>query len=358
MAVRYEARPDGRLMAAELRGRAVPARGEGALYRRLARLDNASDAAIAQAATRYGPLGPTGPLPVSDRPLYLWAVGEQLRRHVANLTPLRRWIATGGAAAIPGRLAATAHVLAAMAQGDPNLAQRLVDIANDSDWRPVPGRDHERLLADLDAYEQALYQAIGRRESVIADQVRDPDASIHVVPAPGTGQHIALAADALRALVTSTEAAGGPAEAIAPEALGRFATSLQPYIDQNILPPETVAAWRIAAAELARWSVVVSLIRGATPAELAEARAKLTLRLQQVDAWPYPSGEVVGAFARALWSLWPRIVQQPPRRRCHWPSCPDLLPVDAHGTRRFCDAHRREAARLRAARVRKRAQVG
>jgi hypothetical protein len=181
---------------------------------------------------------------------------------------------------------------------------------------------------------------------------------VRVVPRPGTGRHLALAARVLPALVRKAEEAGSPAELIPPDSLGRFATSLQPYIRENILPPESVESWRAAAKELAGWVVVVSLIPGAKPEELTRARAALTLRLQQVDAWPYPSGALVGAFGRALWSLWPRIVRERPERRCAWADCTTMLSGNAHGNRRYCDAHRREIARLRAARVRQRARAG
>jgi hypothetical protein len=149
---------------------------------------------------------------------------------------------------------------------------------------------------------------------------------------------------------------GSFAEMLPPDALGRYATSLQPYIKDGILPPETTATWRAAAAEMARWVFISSRIGEATPEDRLRARGALIARLQQVDAWPYPSGALVGTFGRALWSVWPRITQQRAERRCAWPGCAIILPPDAHGNRTQCDAHQREAARLRAARTRQRAR--
>ena len=64
----------GLLVAEELPAHKVAVRGEGALYRRLARLADAEDAALVAAASRYGPLGPTRGLAVADQPAYLWAL--------------------------------------------------------------------------------------------------------------------------------------------------------------------------------------------------------------------------------------------------------------------------------------------
>jgi hypothetical protein len=90
---------------------------------------------------------------------------------------------------------------------------------------------------------------------------------------------------------------------IPPDSLGRFATSLQPYIEENIVPTETVSAWRQAATELQTWTAILRAARTANPAEISQPKALLTLRLQQVDAWPYPFGEQLGTFGRALWTV-------------------------------------------------------
>lgn len=83
------------------------------------------------------------------------------------------------------------------------------------------------------------------------------------------------------------------------------------------------------------------------------AAALLTLRLQQVDAWPLPAGEVVGAFARALWSLWGPITGKQALRQCQWrEGCARWLPADAHGNRQYCREHQKQALRDRARRVR------
>lgn len=116
-----------------------------------------------------------------------------------------------------------------------------------------------------------------------------------VIPKPGTGRYLGLAARYLKVLIEKAEEVGSPAAMIPPETLGRFATSLQPYIRENIVPTETVSAWRIASTELQTWIAVLGAARTASPAEIRQAKALLTLRLQQIDAWPYPAGDQLGA---------------------------------------------------------------
>ncbi len=195
-----------------------------------------------------------------------------------------------------------------------------------------------------------MLHAFGRRESLLSKQVKKGDASVRVVPKPGTGRYLGLAARYLRVLVSKAEEVGTTAALIPPDSLGRFATSVQPYIGQNIIPTETVGAWRQAATELGTWTAILRAARTASSAELSQAKSLLTLRLQQVDAWPYPSGDQLGAFGRALWTVWPRLVGHSPQRRCEWDEgCSTLLPIDAHGNRRICDEHLRKRAQRRAA---------
>lgn len=199
-----------------------------------------------------------------------------------------------------------------------------------------------------------MLHAIGRREALLSKQVKKGEASVRVVPKPGTGRYLALAARYLRVLVSKAEEAGTTAALIPPDSLGRFATSVQPYIAENIVPTESVGAWRQAATELRTWIAILHVARTASPAEMSQARSLLTLRLQQIDAWPYPSGDQLGAFGRALWTVWPRLVGQAPQRGCSWEEgCATLLPVDAHGNRKLCDEHLRESARRRTAANRK-----
>jgi hypothetical protein len=117
------------------------------------------------------------------------------------------------------------------------------------------------------------------------------------------------------------------------------------------------AEWRAACRELAGWVRELAMPEASSTEGRASLRAKLLLRLQHVDAWPFPTGELLGTFPRALWSLWQPITGHRPERRCTWPECTHLLPADAHGNRHLCDDHRLEALRLRSERNRrKRAQ--
>jgi hypothetical protein len=165
--------------------------------------------------------------------------------------------------------------------------------------------------------------------------------------------YLGLASRYLHVLVWKAEEVGPTAVLIPPDSLGRFATSVQPYIAENIIPTETVSAWRQAATELQTWTAILRAARTASELEVAQAKSLLILRLQQVDAWPYPSGDQLGAFGRALWTVWPRLVGQPPQRRCAWEGCSTLLAPGAHGNRRHCDDHRRERDRRRMAAYRR-----
>jgi hypothetical protein len=205
------------------------------------------------------------------------------------------------------------------------------------------------LTRGFDKQEQVMLHAIGRREGLLTRQLRKGGAHVRVVPKPGTGRYLDLAAHYLRVLVRKAEEVGPTATLIPPDSLGRFATSVQPYIEENIIPTETVSAWRQAATELQTWTAILRAARTASRAEISQAKSLLTLRLQQVDAWPYPSGDQLGTFGRALWTVWPRLTGQPPQRHCTWEGCSTLLAPGAHGNRRHCDEHCRERDQRRMA---------
>jgi hypothetical protein len=357
----YKLADDGRLVPPDLPARLVPARGEGALYRRIAALAHAPDTAIAAAASRYGPLGPLGPVstPIADPQLFMWAVGELFRQYVLDIDRLGPWIDAKGKTPIPGHLAPTAHLLAALAETDLVLAQRLLDLFAQDGPSELPDEERQGLAHALEVQVQVLLHAWGQREHLLSEQVKESQAYVRVIPKPGTGRYLALAARYLQVAVAEADEVGTTAAQAPPDSLGRVATMLQPYLDDNLIPPENVSAWREAATELQRWANILRATRTADPPEISPWKALLTLRLQQTYAWRYPSGQQLGAFGRALWTVWTRLVQQPPQRRCTWPDqCPTLLPPDAHGNRRYCDAHRREAARQRSARSRQQARAG
>lgn len=80
----------------------------------------------------------------------------------------------------------------------------------------------------------------------------------------------------------------------------------------------------------------------------------LSLRLRQVAAYPLPVGQVVGAFGRALWSLWLPITGREPARPCMWSAgCQVILPEGSHRNLHFCETHLAEAARKRSERYRR-----
>jgi hypothetical protein len=75
-----------------------------------------------------------------------------------------------------------------------------------------------------------------------------------VIPRPGTGRYLWLAAQVLPALLAKADEIEPPSMLIPPEGLGRLAPGLQPYIGENILPPEHVDRWRQAATETVAWT--------------------------------------------------------------------------------------------------------
>jgi len=352
----YELAPDGSLIARDLPARIVPAVHEGALYRVIAALVDAPDLVIAHAATRYGPLGPTQRLPIEDQAAFVLAWSEQYRGLVAGIKGLGRWISSGGRTLIPYELAPSAHMLCAMAEADPATMERTLDLLTEDPPGPVSDDERRRLEAAMDQWEQATLAGLGRREPLLREQPTTGAAMVRVAPAAGTGRHLGLAARLLPALLAKADEFGPPSSFIEPGALGRHATAFQPYIRDNYLPTEDVAHWRQAANEMAFWSRLIKGAARATTADLARAQELLTTRLRQVDAWPYPAGELIGTFGRGLWSVWPRLTGRNPPRACDWAGCSTLLPLDAHGNRTYCDEHRRESPRRRAARnrVRKR----
>jgi hypothetical protein len=352
-ALTYDVTPDGALVPRALPAQIVPADREAALYRHVAVLADAPNEAIAEAATRYGPLGPTGRLAIGDPAVFVVALGQAIRGHVAGGADLGRWIANGGRTPIPGHLAPTAHLLCAVAETDPVVSQRLLELFTEVGPGLKSEEERDQLLRAMEVQEQELLAAIGRREQLLSDHVKKGDAHVRVIPMPGTGRYLRLAARVLPVLIAKADEIGPPSTLIPPESLGRLATGFQPYIGENILPPEHVDRWRQAAAEMVAWSATVKAAGSMSAVQLSTARELLAMRLRQVDAWPYPVGEQVGTFARALWSVWQRLIGHRPPRTCTWPQCSTMLPADAHGNRRHCDQHRRERDRVRAARNRR-----
>ncbi len=402
--VNYAVGADGELVPAAPPLDRARATGERLLYRQLARLAEADAATIAQATSRYGPLGPTSEQPaLGDERRLAWRLNEMVGSVVPAIEELHRWIAAGGgiAVAIPGRLSWAARLLIAAATMDEKVMDRF-SRANEAFADGVDGRlsPEERSLYRKTFYGQVLavlarYQATA--SEIEADTARG-DELVHVRVPPGvTADRLRLAARLMASTFSPMAREGGIAATLEPGTLGRFDMLLGQYRNADGVPlglSDTVEAWRRAAAELVVWEQAVRLLRAADtrrdvaaplraalaalrgfaglgaedapipsphatdPVTLRNAAAALlTLRLQQVDAWPLPENEVVGAFGRSLWSLWPRVTSRQPARTCQWPGCSRWLPTSAHGNSRYCqdrEEHKREAARQRAERNRRR----
>jgi hypothetical protein len=403
LVVTYEMGPGGTLLPTSPPIDRVHARGEGLLYRALAKLVSADATTIAAAASRHGPLGPTRETAsLADQRRLAWAFGELIGFVVGELDELRRWIAAGGgiAVAIPGRLSRTAHLLIAFAGMDPPMMDRLnwaeESLANATGERLSPD-ERSRLRPIL---WRETFAAMARYEQMAGEMAADlarGDEPVHVrVPVGMTADRLRMAATLVGSTFGGLGRDGGAGAVLEPGGLGRMATVLGQYPGVDDLPftaPETVEAWYGAASELAAWTEAVRLLRARTAgrdgvgqlhavlatlrgyagvdgadrasppssraADLSTLRSAaasiLTLRLQQVDAWPLPEDEVVGAFARALWSLWGPITGTVPARRCRWrDGCSRWLPPGGHGNLQYCEAHRKQAPRDRARRNRTR----
>lgn len=349
----YRLGDDGRLEA-ELPIRKVPVRYEGNLYGRIARLVDAPAPAIAAAATRFGPLGPVVALSIPDRPGFLLTTSRRMRAMLDRIPKLHRWMATAGQAAIKGRDAVTAHAIAAYAEADPQLSAELVDWLS-SDGAPLNDEDRNRLLAACDVLEELCLTALSRRIGEIVDDLAHPDRVTMVHPTPTAARRLRHGARLFSLLATKADEIGPASEVIPPDRLGSLGTELAPYFpDGNIVPAESVDGWRAAARLLAAWTRLAHHPSLLSVRQRRDLRDALAAQLQGIDAWPLPTGDTLGAYARALWALWPIFGDSAVPRACEGPACPNRLPSGAHGNQRFCQDHVREHDRRRAARNRAR----
>jgi hypothetical protein len=213
----------------------------------------------------------------------------------------------------------------------------------------------------VDKLEHRIYAGLGRRAARInADHARG-ETHVRVNIQPAARHRLLSVATNWRLIMEKATESSSLNTLIPPGTLGRLATELRPYLNEGDLPlypAESVAEWRAACRELAGWVEELARPDATTPARRATLRPLLALRLQMIDAWPFPTGDLLGTFPRALWSLWQPVTGQNPERRCEEPECTRFLPVDAHGNLRLCEEHRREHDRRRAARNRSRLAGG
>ena len=398
LVVHFAPGEDGRLVPLGPPLERARAMGEGLLYRQLAKLVHADPASVAQAATRYGPLGPTREVAtLADERRFGWETAENIGFVVGEIDELHRWIAAGGgvSVAIPGRLSRTAHLLSAFAQMEPALVEPLLASAEIDRSFTTEERAHlGELLWSESLAAFARYDAMGAQ--ILEASARGEEPVVVRLPPGLAPARLRLAARLLQSTFAVMGRDGGAGAVLEPGSLGRTATLLSSYRAAEGEPLqvlETVGAWHTAARELAAWTTAVRLLRAsvhgrpvraelhsalveictcagvpfAGPAAPASSRTAehaalrlrvaslLTFRLQQVGAWPLPEDQVLGAFGRALWSLWHPISEKQPPRRCQWRGgCTRWLPDGAHGNRRYCELHEKEAPAERARRSRRR----
>jgi hypothetical protein len=326
----------------------------------------------------------------------MWQLGEGMAAFVDGLGDLDAWIEVRGSIAIPGRLTVAANLIASMAQQDPELSVGLLKALDDS--ASLETEERARLCELLWAEGLGM---IGRYDSVrnsMARQIAQDEAYV-AVPREVTVEDLRIGRELLKRSFAAMGRDGGISAAIEPGSMGQFAMFTSQYRsaqDSALSLPQTVGDWKRAAEELAYWAEAVRLLRAlaaghdesdelegvlghlrefAGVGEAGQPRrttlgadnintlrglaaSLLTLRLQQVDAWPLPDDDIVGAFGRALWSLWNPITGKRAPMRCQWRAgCLRLLPEGAHGNRRYCSEHKHEVARERAAKNRSRRAV-
>jgi hypothetical protein len=332
---------------------------------------------------------------LADERTMIWQLSEGMAAFVDTLDEMGPWIEAGGSITIPGRLSVAANLIAAFAQVDPELIAGLLCALDPN--ASMATEERARLRGLL--WGEGLGM-LGRYDSVsktMARQTAEDDRQAFVaVPREVGAQRLGLARDALQRTFAAMSRDGGMAAAIEPGSIGQFVTLTSQYRsaqDSVLSVLQGVDDWRRAASELAGWAEAVRLLRrlaagrdGADQLEAVlgqlrefadtgaaaqlrpatrpapnintlrgSAASLLSLRLQQVDAWPLPDDDMVGTFGRALWSLWSPIAGKRAPMRCQWRAgCLRLLPEGAHGNRRYCSEHKREAARERAARNRSR----
>jgi len=284
-----------------------------------------------------------------------------------------------------------AHIVALAATIEPPLLAALGDAARGKG--SLTEAEGWRLLQVCYDRLAVLFRAA---PSIIAQCQRGEELVRVDLPSGVTRAALGTVYDAANRLVGVIVGDGGLSQWLTPGWLGRLLVVVNGMSTPETWPLfvlETVAGWRTAADEMSAWRQAVSLLHTESrwttdePARLAALErlrrfagipqlppddgavtdgaarnpdhyrtaltSLLVRRLEQNDAWPRPArGVPVGTLGRALWSLWPRVTGQRPPRRCAWVGCQSDLPADGHGNLRYCDVHRREAARLRAAKNR------
>lgn len=377
-----------RLIPAGIPDKLEPAAGETFLLRDLAQLVDASSDEIAAFASHCGVLHPAS-VPLAElEPALGLILGDWVRGWRQDHEQLRRWVATGGTAPIPGRLAPAAYLLLHLARLPEEVQEDVDRLLRDG----LAAVHHPTSL--IVAGWAGLAEAATQSAEVMRLRYLE-DEEIEV-PLPSGLTPVALR-HAFELARLSLDMAGSRS--------GDLVSQLQPgwlggLVAQYSVTPgmetfpfvavEAVGAWRTAATEASSWRDAVRELRVAPrgwrrraatrmrciqtlrmaaglPPTLAERvqpktvadrddyRAELMTilirRLQEEAAWPRPgAGVPVPTVGRALWSLWPKVTTQRPPRYCEWAQCTEALAPDAHGNRRYCDAHRAAAARERAAR--------
>ena len=387
--VRVIAGADGTLEPSGLPPPIEAAVGEVDLDRDLESLADADDEAVVAFAGRHGLLRVAAASPLASElerlaPSLAPALLAQMRN---DLGELEGWVATGSVASIPSAavpLAALIGAIAGAADSELSDIERVLaapDLAAEEVWSRV-------LIAGtsvLDRYMQMGPPVV--RLAQLGDRVeyRIEDREVRA--------NLRRAAKLLRVVLRRLEASTWSAE-VQPgwlrRAQGLFAgVPHQPAFP--MLEPESLADWRLAAAEVRAWRQALGLLGAAdwnrlatdreriieelrastsapapgpySPTEAGLGRdgfrqlllALLELRLHEEAVWPRPGGGiVVPVIGRALWRIWDRAAGQGLPRACAWVACGALLPTGSRRDRRYCHLHSREhragLARRRAAR--------
>ena len=387
----YEATQDGELRAvAGAAWRLEPARGERDLHRRLARLVEANPAAIARAASQYGPLRLGAEL-ARRAPDGAWDEMGAVLGQVAlpGWSDAVEWLDRGCRGPMPAEAAKALPILRALA-ATPAPVRRYIDLLfHDAD----PAARHA-LANEIEA--QGAFDAAAL-QSALADAIMQMalsgDSDPTEAPSPCADEALAWAIRRFAGIQSmlagqETPPAGIDTHGAVFTAVTTMSDALAPLEQVEGATPEvirlvralrseTLDGWRLAAAELAAWVEAIELRKRAdlgaltsadpatlrrlqaalldnvqagtegasTPGELeALLRPRLRLRLerklQQGGAWPYPADRPAGTYWRALWAAWEEFTDERPPQRCQEAGCTATFP--AHGNRRYCDRHQNQ----------------
>ena len=347
------------------------------LVDRLASMTDAPDGAVAQLATRFGPLRLRAPaLAVRDS-----FVRENVARDsvsmLSELASARHWYVSGMASREPaharvyvaagyawsvldpGTRAAAARLVnddAALANVDIDLASSLRQLASGflTAYLVRPRTGCEPIVRGLDTLDRLL-RGLAGMEAIPA-----------LERAGGSGRVLSELVTSLPDFVTWIGEAGPNAADVAQQAFRELAIEapsewraaatyvkatrdtidLIAAVNGRLLTADETALLRSTGAVVTGWAPDSDLRAAEIGDRLAPlVRTSLEHQLDEAGIWPVRHGVTAGAYWRALAMLWQRLTDERLPRLCATDGCDQT--IGPHGNRQYCDIHRAERQRVR-----------